>query len=433
MNRRHFLGAVAASSKLAAAAPPPNIVFLISDDHHWQALGVNGNAKIRTPNLDALAQRGVLFQQGVISVPQCAPSRGVLLSGQEIHQTGLDSNGHTGYTKFQGPTIVEQLKRAGYRTTLIGKWHIKPLPAECGFTDAPLWLRGGGSVYRDPKLRRGLDAQDETVPGHITDLLTDAAIAALKKADGPQFLWLAYNAPHTPWFAAAKYHAEYKGRKAELAPPVHPTSAREFDWETYYAVITHLDEAIGRLVKALPWDNTLFVFLGDNGYLCGTKGLSGKVYPWEESVRVPFFISGGAVKKGGVVSQAPVASIDLPSTFLDYAGVKPATPQFGATLRPLLEGKKFSRDVAFSCWNDPRPEALAVNHAVEPWRIARAAKMKYIVWESGKEALYDIAADPGEEKNLAADPAHAKDLAFLKGRLRARMQATQDRALSWRS
>lgn len=425
MTRRTLLAAAAQKRR-------PNIVFIISDDHHWQCLGANGNPAIQTPNLDRLAARGVNFQQGIISVPQCAPSRGVLLSGQEIHQTGLDSNGHTAFTKFTGPTIVEQLKRSGYRTTLVGKWHIKPMPAECGFSEAPLWLRGGGSVYRDPKLRRGLEGTDEATPGHITDLLTDAAIASLKPGGGaPQLLWLAYNAPHTPWYAAEKYKSRYAGRNAELAPATHPKSAKPYDWETYYAVITHLDEAVGRLMEAVDWENTLVVFLGDNGYLCGTKGLSGKVYPWEESVRVPFIVFGGAVRKPGA-NAAPVASIDLPATFLDYAGVKPAGALSGISLRPALEGKSFPRDTAYACWNDPRPEALAVNHAVEPWRIARQARFKYIVWESGKHALYDVAADPGEDRDLSGDPAHRATLGLLQQRLKARLQATGDRALAWR-
>jgi len=424
-----------AGAVLAQTARRPNIVFIISDDHHWQALGVAGNGKIRTPNLDKLARRGVYFPQGTISVAQCAPSRGVLLSGLEIYQNGLDSNGHTAFRGYAGPTVVEQMRRAGYRTALVGKWHIAPLPGEVGFAEAPLWLRGGGSVYQDPKLRRGLAGKDEPVAGHITDLLTDAAIGAFKAGKGqPQLLWLAYNAPHTPWQADERFHAAYTAADAELAAPAHPKGGKAYDWSTYYAVITHLDEAVGRLVAAIEqageWNNTLIVFLGDNGYLCGTKGLSGKVHPWEESVRVPYFVSGGLVRKPGV-SEAAVASVDLPATFLDYAGVKPAYPVAGVSLRGVLEGGKFGREAAFSSWVDGRPEALAVRTAVEPYRAARTGRWKYIVWESRREALFDLAADGGEVRDLSKDAARAGELQKMRGLMRARMRATADPAAGW--
>jgi arylsulfatase A-like enzyme len=109
------------------------------------------------------------------------------------------------------------------------------------------------------------------------------------------------------------------------------------------------------------------VFLGDNGFLCGAKGLSGKVYPWEPSVRVPFILSGGLARKRGVVSQDPVASIDLPATFLDIAGIRTAK----RCLKPYLATGKGSIDEGFSVWADGRADALTVNQAVEPYRLVR--------------------------------------------------------------
>jgi len=422
LTRRQFLAAPLAMQQRRQ----PNLVLIVSDDHHWQCIGAAGNPHIQTPNIDKLAARGVYFPQGVISTSQCAPSRGVLLSGLETYQTGLDSNGYTSFRTFKGATVVEQLRRAGYATNLVGKWHIDNLPHQCGFTHAPRWLRGFGSPYMNPKLRQGLEATVDTeMPGHITEIFTEAAIEVIKNARQPYLLWLTYNAPHTPWSVSEKYRAE----KSASAPPAHK-GTRPYDWATYYGVIRELDANIGRVIDAVDWENTLIVFIGDNGFLAGSKGLNGKVYPWEDSVRIPFIVAGGPVSKPGK-SDAPVASIDVPATLLDVAGVKPSHKLAGRSMKPLFSGGKFARDAAFCVWNDGRPEGLVVRTAVEPYRLVRTATHKFIVWESKKTALYDLRSDPHEEKNLVDDPARQKVLAQMKDRIRARMKATADPAIAW--
>ena len=430
----------AAAALFAAPVPAqdakPNIVFIYSDDHHYQTLGAAGNPHIRTPNLDRLASRGVYFTNGIASTPQCAPSRGVMLTGLESYQSGLESNGRLAFRDGTGPTVVEQIRGAGYDTVLLGKWHIEPQPQACGFVKAPLWLRGGASPYREPLLLRGFGAPAERVSGHITDLLTDAAVDYIATAKRPFLLWLAYNAPHTPWYADERFLAPYAGRNDTIAPPAHPRGGPPFDWATYYAVITHLDEAVGRVVSAIEksgrWQNTLIVFLGDNGYLCGTKGLQGKVEPWEESIRVPYFASGGIVRARAKID-APVASVDLPATFLDYAGVRAARPLAGTSLRRELETGQSKRRAAFAVWNDGRPEALAVRRSVEPYRVVRTRAHKYILWQSGREALFDLSSDPGEERSLASDSARASLRRELREHLVRRMRNTADPALAWLS
>ena len=452
LTRRQFVPTLTAP--LLAQERKPNIILIVSDDHHWQCLGAAGNSKIQTPNLDKLAGRGVLFTNAIISTSQCAPSRGILLSGQESYQTGLDCNDHTGFRSFNGATVVEQLRRGGYETNLVGKWHIQPKPKECGFSKAPRWLAPAASPYLNPELRHGLDATDNTeTPGHITDIFTSAAVDVIQQAKKPYLLWLAYNAPHTPWTASEPYQKLYAGRNAELAPPNHPKATAAprraaparggpggnrpdgaFDWETYYAVISEMDAGIGRVVdevdKSDQWSNTLILFAGDNGYLCGSKGLQGKVFPWEESIRVPMLASGGLVRKAAK-SDAPVASIDISATMLDVAGIRPTHRLSGTSLRPAWSGGKFGRDASFSSWNDGRPEALVAGFPVEPYRAVRTPAWKYIVWESKKEALFDLKADPFEEKNLAAEPAHAGALRAMKERLRSRMKETSDHAAAW--
>ena len=439
VSRRSFLatvsaGAIAAQNRPAAGAKP-NFVFILSDDHHYQTLGISGNPHARTPNLDRLAKRGILFTQGTISTSQCAPSRGILLSGLETYQNGLKSNGSLRFKPDLGPTVIEQLRQAGYETTLIGKWHSGHTPAECGFAKAPLWLNRGASKYIDPVLVRGISGQPRTEPGHITHLFTDAAVEYVRGARSPFFLWLSYNAPHSPLYASGKFAGMYEGKnEQELYPPEHPKDAKPIKWSTYYAVISELDASVGRLITEIErsgkWENTVVVFLGDNGMMCGTKGIAAKVVPWEESVRVPFIAAGGPVKTG-VRHEDPVASIDLPVTWMDLAGLKPARPLAGRSLKQLLTTGKGGPDEAFAVWDDGRVEALAIKQAVEPYREVRTRKAKLIVWESKKQALYDIAADPAETKNLLDDPAYQRTLKDLRSRLTARMKATGDHAISW--
>ena len=434
LTRRELLAGVGAGA-LPAQSNRPNIVFVLSDDHHFQCLGDNGNPNIHTPNLDRLSQRGVNFRNGIISTAQCCPSRGILLSGLETYQSGLLSNGQTGFRAGLGPTVMEQLRRGGYDTALIGKWHIRPEPGDCGFGSAPLWLRGGGSRYVNPALRRGLDGKDTETPGHITDLFTDAAVDYLRSARKPFFLWLAYNAPHTPWHAEAKYRDPYAGRDpAKLAPSSHPPGGSKFDWVTYYAVITHLDEAVGRVTSELEraglWNNTIVIFLGDNGYTCGTRGWNGKVHSWEESIRVPYFVTGGWIK-GQRRVDAPAASIDLPRTWLDVAGIEPAYRIPGRSLRATLTGERDNNEAAFSTWDDGRDNALAVKQVIGPYRLVRTRQYKFVVWESHKQALYDWTKDPAEERNLIDDAGHRKTAAQLRERLEVRMKETDDHARSW--
>jgi arylsulfatase A-like enzyme len=435
---RRSLLAGAAAPWLSATARRPNFLFILSDDHHFQCLGAAGNPHIQTPNLDRLATRGVLFRNAIISTAQCAPSRGVLMSGRESSNNGMLSNGSQSFRPDLGLTVVEQARRSGYETALIGKWHAKPRPAECGFARTPLWLDRGSSPYQNPTLQRGADGAPERTSGHITDLFTDAAVEYIRNRPADPFLlWLTYNAPHEPWFAAPKYRSMYAGKdSAALAPPAH-VPGKAFDWSTYYAVITHMDEAIGRVIEAVDrasiWGNTQIVFLGDNGYMCGAKGLGGKIYPWEESIRVPMIAAGGGVKQGATVD-TPVSSVDVPATWLDSAGIRPANPLDGTSLSRLFATGKDDREYAFSVWDDGSAAAAPVAKLLmEPYRIVRTTRHKLVLWESRKLDLYDLGEDPAEEKNRAEDPAYGAVRKRLYDRLAERLRKTGDRAAAWLS
>lgn len=448
VSRRQALGMMAGAglaARQAGAAQEadrrPNILFLFSDDHHYQALGAAGNAHIHTPNLDRLAERGTLFLGGTVATPQCCPSRGILLSGRYTHQSGLRSNGQRSFRPDLGPTTMGELRRAGYHTALIGKWHVQPRPTECGFAEVRTWFPGGASRYTDPPLARGPESKPEPVQGHITDLFADDAVRFLQerssdaKRSVPFFLWLAFNAPHSPLVATDYTEEElavYHGKTAEeLAPPVHGQWETRFDWAIYYTAITRLDRNIGRILAALERSgqasNTVVFFVGDNGFLCGAHNRQGKVLPWEGSVRVPFLASGPGVK-ARLRSNAPVSSVDLPATWLEFAGARIPREFAGSSLRPLLQGK--TREEAFCEWDDPAPTALATRQPVEPYRQVRTRTHKYVLWESGREELYDFARDPQERNNLAGRAPDAQR--DLEARLRRWMETTGDRARDWR-
>ncbi len=449
ISRRRALGIIGGAGLAARNAWPaqqaprrPNILFLFSDDHHYQALGAAGNPHIRTPHLDRLAERGVLFRTGTIATPQCCPSRGTLLSGRYTHQSGLRSNGRRNFREDLGPTTMGELRRAGYHTALIGKWHIQPRPTECGFAEVRTWFPGGASRYTNPALARGAQGKPEPVEGHITDIFADDAIRFLQERATeasratPFLLWVAFNAPHSPLVATDYTEDElavYRGKTAEeLAPPAHGRWESKFDWGIYYTTITRLDRNVGRILAALERTgqaaNTVVFFVGDNGFLCGAHNRQGKVLAWEGSVRVPFVAAGPGVKTG-VISDAPVSSVDLPATWLDLAGVRIPREFAGSSLRPLL-AEQGKREEAFCEWDDPAPNALATGQPVEPYRQVRTRTHKYVLWESGREELYAFAEDPQERNNLAGRaPAVQRD---LEGRLRRWMETTSDRARDWK-
>jgi arylsulfatase A-like enzyme len=409
----------------------PNFIFILSDDHHYRCFGAAGNPSIRTPNLDRLAARGVHFENGSISTAQCAPSRGVLLSGVETYQSGLRSNGKTTFDTNFNPSVIEMFRRQGYRTGLVGKWHIKPPPESLGFSEAPAWFPEGSMRYLDPRLRMGLQDASEPRTGHVNELLTNAGIGFIRQKDKPFFLWMSYNAPHTPWHAPPEYLDRHRDAQP---PPGHPPSAKKFDWQTYYAVISHLDFHIGRLLDELDRsgqaDNTYVVFLGDNGYLCGAKGLNGKVHPWEPSLRVPFLFAGPGVQKGAV-SEAMATSVDLPATWLELAGINPDRPLAGRSLVKELRTGRGGPSEGFSVWDDGRVGALAIRVAVQPYRTVRKGEHKLILWNDGREALFNVVQDPAEENDFVKSPSSTGVLKDLRAALRRRMKQTNDPALTW--
>ena len=434
----------------------PNIVFIISDDHRWDALGAAGNTKIKTPVLDKLAREGVYFRQATIHVSQCAPSRATLLTGLSPHQSGYYANNFLRSDmqwadRFTVPTMPGLLQQAGYQTVLVGKWHLATDPWLTGFSDVRTWLPEGASSYVDSRLAKGNSRKKETRKGFTNGIFADDAVEFLSSAaakEKPFLLWLASTIPHSP-YQPNPSHIEhlYEGETtADLHPPGFPKDTPvELSLEgtpsdiaqpglaKYYESVSYLDEIVGRVLATLEKqglaDNTVVVFLGDNGLMAGSRGLRGKVVPWEESVRVPLIIRAPKFAAAKGLSNVPASSLDIPTTILALAGVSHPKDWGGRDLRPVLTGsRKHGIDYAISEWADTESQFRHYTH-----RLIRTPHYKLVRWDQPDkpDELYDLVADPHETTNLINKPTVRSVRDGLLRRLNVWMERTDDPARFW--
>lgn len=375
------LSIAAAATMAPAADAKPNIVFILVDDLGYADLGCQGSKDIRTPNIDTLATTGIRFTEAYVTAPQCGPSRAGIMTG--VNQARFGYMGNDDHAGLPGPKVLplmpEVLKTAGYRTGLMGKWHLghgtEYLLAEKGRSNKPVellpaeriacakpWLRGfdeglfqiSGSGYyfpfkapfnRHPGSHYFTFDPSGAEPAEIhlnedafsTDFVTDAALDFIRKGDEtPFFLYLSYAAPHTP----------LQAKQVDIQANGHIKDEKR---RTFAGMMTCLDGNIGRVLDLLTKmglrDNTLIVFLSDNGGPTPTNtsrndpltGVKGDVH--EGGVRVPCLMSWpGAFQKGAVYSK-PVSSLDLLPTFAAAAGarLKQEVDYDGINLIPYLK------------------------------------------------------------------------------------------------
>ncbi len=423
MNRRAFLRSSSLTAAAAMAAPhmgfgeektpvKPNVLLIITDDQCYGDLGCHGNDKIKTPNLDRLAAESVEFTQFYVC-PVCAPTRASLMTGRYNYRTGaIDTYLGRAMMHNDEVTVAEFLAAAGYRTGIFGKWHLGdnyPLrPTEQGFQESLIHKGGGlcqpsdppgGDSYFDPTLYH--NGKAVKTKGYCTDVYTDAALKFIEANKAkPWFCYHATNAPHVPLQVPDSYVEPY--RKMGLGE----------NTAKVYGMITNIDENVGKLLAKLKElgleENTIVIFLTDNGpcpasrdkgqpprFNAGLRDQKGTVY--DGGIRVPFFIRWPAGFKGGRKIETIAAHIDVLPTLLAACGVKPP-PDLkldGLSLLPLLLGEK-------APWPD-RTLYTQWHRGDEPllYRscMARTQRWKLV---NGKE-LYDMAADPGEKRDVAAE------------------------------
>lgn len=454
------MAALATTGDLVRAADRPNVLFLFADDHSFEALGALGKVDVETPNLDRLAARSVRFSHaynmGSWSGAVCVASRAMLNTGRYLWRAQAVEK-RLGMEAEKGRFWSQLMKGAGYRTFMTGKWHVS-LAAERVF-DEVAHVRAGmpktvEAAYNRP--RAGMEDTwspfDRSLGGfweggkHWSEVTAEDAMGFLERGKGakdPFFMYVAFNAPHDPRQApeeqVRKYpaervkvpenflpeypHAEAMGagkglRDEKLAPFPRTEEAVRVHRGEYFALITHLDGQVGRVLEALEasgeGERTWVFFTADHGLAVGHHGLMGKQNLYEHSLRVPFLVSGPGVRPG--VVEAPIYLQDAMATALDLAGVrKPEQVEFKSLL-PLIQGET------------QEPTANPVYGAyLERQRAVIADGMKLIVYpKAGVERLFDLRADPEEMRDLAGKPEMAGKLRELKGKLRETMAAMGD-------
>lgn len=402
-------------------AKKPNIIVIFSDDQGYADLGCQGVDKAPvTPNIDALAARGIRFTSGFVTAPQCEPSRTALLSGVYQQKAGVDNN-LAGDMKPGIPTIASRLKEAGYLTGTVGKWGVGGEPKwaqilnkttpSLAAADAPLqpaargfdsYFTGVQTLYIANRDRAGKPITPTILrdEDYRVEVQNDAAVSFLDSSlggDMPVFLYFAPYAPHVPLAAPAKYLDRFKHI---------PDNTRR----TGLAMISCVDDGVGAIVNTLEkhkaLDNTLIFFLSDNGAprnngssnapLVGMKGslLDG-------GIRIPFIVSCPSILPKGVTSDAMVSSLDIIPTCLSAAGKPiPTSGLDGHDILPLLKGETQSSPHAelFFSWSGQS----AVR--TKTWKLIRNA--------ADIENLHSVATPEGEKTNvISSNPEIAKDLA----------------------
>jgi arylsulfatase A-like enzyme len=420
LNRRTFLSSTVggflawelAMKKAISAEEKPNIIVIIVDDMGYADVGFNGCQDIPTPNIDSIAQNGVRFTNAYVSHPFCAPTRAGILTGRYQQRFGFEYNPRFDFKdEISGLpegeiTLAQILRGAGYYCGLIGKWHLgaheKFHPLKKGF-DEFFGFRGGGHDYF--KSHEKLDAPMYQLPledgygkwlplkGYLTFLLAEEAVRFIKRNCNRRFfLYLAFNAPHTPLQAPEEYvqkfsHIDDKRRKM------------------YAAMVSALDDAIGEVLKTLREENleekTLIFFISDNGGPVGaaSNGSSngplrdGKGSLYEGGIRVPFAIQWKGKLPSGKVYTKTVISLDIFSTAIAAAGIVPPKDRKidGVNLLPYLTADQEKQPHEYLFWRVGGGKWLAIRD--ERFKLHK---------KGDSVELYDLQDDVGEQNNLAS-------------------------------
>ena len=392
------------------AADKPNVVLIITDDQGHGDLSCHGNPVLKTPNIDALAAESVRLLDYHVA-PTCSPTRSALQTGHWTNRTGV---WHTimgrSMLRENEITIGQVFKDNGYATGMFGKWHLGDnypfRPEDRGYTE--VMRHGGGGVGQTPDYWDNAyfdgsyfhNSKPEAVKGFCTDVWFDYAkrfIKTQKKADKPFFAYISTNAPHGPMHSPVKYSKPYEKVGARVA--------------NFFGMIANIDDNVGKMRKFLDkeglTENTIFIFTTDNGTSSGDRvhnsGMRGKKgSEYDGGHRVPFFIHWPKGNLTGGVDVEPItAQVDVLPTLIDLCQIKPpkGVTFDGTTIKTLLYG------IELESWPD-RILVTDSQRVKDPikWRKSSVMTSQWRL-VNGKE-LYDIKADPGQKKNVAAD--HAK-------------------------
>ncbi len=398
---------VSAASVLADTSRP-NVLLIVSDDQGYSDAGFQGGKDVPTPHLDRLAASGVRCTSGYVSHPFCSPTRAGLLTGRYQARFGHEYNPvYDPLDQTEGLPLTERLlpeylSDAGYKTGWVGKWHLGASPDHApwrrGFDETYGFIGGGHAFlgwkpnerqYTLPLVRSGI--RIDNIPEHLTLACGNEASAFIKSnSSQPWFLYLAFNAPHTPHQPTAEREKQF----------THIADAQR---RKYLAQVSLLDDAIGTVTSALSesgqTQRTLVFFFSDNGgpvkngAVNGVlKGQKGQVY--EGGIRVPFVVSWPDKLAANSTFDSPVSSLDVLATSLSAASIPlPANKKYdGVNLIPYFKGEIKSEPHPALFWRAAVEKALAVREG--PWKLVRS--------KGSPDELYHLGDDIGESKDIAS-------------------------------
>ena len=458
----------------------PNILFIFTDDHALNAISAYGGplAKIApTPHLDRIAKEGMMFNHCLVTNSICAPSRAVVLTGKYSHLNGQLTNKDV----FDGSqqTVPKLLKKEGYQTAIVGKWHLKSTPT--GFDHFEV-LKGQGQYYNPMLFTNGKNINHV---GYTTDVITDQALTWLENRDPdkPFFLMCQHKAPHGKWEPALRHLHEfddmeipepptlfddYSGRSPasaqhkmgiadhigekrlmlSYASKFTPEQFKQFDnafrpkneafikakltgkertrWhyqryiKNYLRCVKAVDENIGRMLdfldKSKLSENTIVIYSSDQGFWLGEHGWFDKRWMYEESLHTPLLVRWPNKIKPSSKNELLVSNLDFAPTFLELAGAKPAKDMQGESLLPLFKGYT-PKDWRITHYYHYYE---AGGHGVPIHYGVTDGKQKLIRFPDDKLntwEFFDLQKDPMEMKNLYADKSYRGDIQSMKKEL----------------
>lgn len=430
---------------------PPNIIFILVDDMRWDQLSLMGHPFIKTPNIDRIGKEGCTFENAYVCTPLCSPSRASFLTGQYPHKHRIINNDRNGLASISHKlvTFPQVLRRAGYETAFIGKWHMGDDDSRRPGFDQWISFRGQG-LFIDPVIND--NGQRKQTTGYMTDLLNHYALDFVnKKHQKPFLLYLSHKAVHGPFIPAKRHEQLYTdvkytypksansnldgkpALKRKVDPvevvripnatpePMEPRYGRGWEREDIYLdharCLASVDEGVGELFDALEksgqLDNTMIIFASDNGFLFGEHGqFMNKRVAYEESLRIPLLMRFPQLIKSGVKQEQLVLNIDIAPTLYDLANVNPPIKMHGRSLLPVFKNSKEKVRDGFLA--EYFIERITPLHA--EWQAVRTERWKYIYYPnlSGMDELYDLKNDPLEMENVIKKQQYSDILTEMK-------------------
>ncbi|MDA0684528.1 MAG: sulfatase [Bacteroidetes bacterium] len=480
---------ISGCSTTQEADTPPNILFIFTDDHAQAAISAYGSPYHQTPNIDRLANEGVLFQNCLVTNSICAPSRATVLTGKYSHMNGQIINGP--YFDGSQQTLPKIMQTAGYQTAMIGKWHLRSAPT--GFDHYQVLI--GQGPYYNPPIRTATDTT--VIEGYTTDILTDLALDWMDEGRDPEkpfLLMYQHKAPHRNWQPGPDhlddfedvtfdlpetFYDDYSNRSSaaaqanmrvdrslnandlKITPQRGFTDEQTERWnesygprnealkeanltgedldkwkfnrylKDYLRSVQSVDDNIGRVLDYLDEhglaENTVVVYASDQGWYLGEHGWYDKRWMYEPSLKTPFIVRWPERYEGGQINESLVSNVDFAPTFLDMAGAPIPSDMQGKSLLPVLEGGTDPdfRDAFYYQYYE-----YPASHCVRRHYGVRTDRHKLIYFYGIDEwELFDLEADPNEVNSVYGTADYAEIQANLEIRLaqlREELQVPED-------